>query len=144
MEIVAFGVQADERAPLEKAFAGRHQLRSLDVVINRDTAPIAHGYEIVSSSVNGDLGADVLQTLAAGGTKMITQRSTGFNNIDLQAAADLGMTIGRVADYSPYAVAECIEHGIPFLAANVGGTPELIADEDRPRVTGQEADPDAR
>jgi hypothetical protein len=35
---------------------------------------------------------------------------------------------------SPYAVAECIEHGIPFLAANVGGTPELVAEEDRARV----------
>ena len=35
---------------------------------------------------------------------------------------------------SPYAVAECIEHGIPFLAADVGGTAELIAPEDRPRV----------
>jgi glycosyltransferase involved in cell wall biosynthesis len=35
---------------------------------------------------------------------------------------------------SPYAVAECIENGIPFVAANVGGTPELIAEEDRSRV----------
>jgi len=35
---------------------------------------------------------------------------------------------------SPYAVAECIEHGIPFLAANVGGTPELVAEEDRAHV----------
>jgi glycosyltransferase involved in cell wall biosynthesis len=35
---------------------------------------------------------------------------------------------------SPYAVAECIEHRIPFVAANVGGTPELIAEEDRSRV----------
>ena len=35
---------------------------------------------------------------------------------------------------SPYAVAECIEHGVPFLAADVGGTPELIAEEDRARV----------
>jgi len=35
---------------------------------------------------------------------------------------------------SPYAVAECIEHGIPFLAADVGGTPELVAEEDRARV----------
>lgn len=101
MEIVAFGVQADERPFLEKAFAGRHQVRSLDVFLNRDTAPIAHGYEIVSSSVNADLGADVLQTLAAGGTKLIAQRSTGFNNIDLEAAADLGMSIGRVSFYSP-------------------------------------------
>ncbi|MFC9233949.1 2-hydroxyacid dehydrogenase [Streptomyces decoyicus] len=106
MEIVAFGVQADERPFLDKAFAGRHQVRSLDVFLNRDTAPIARGYEIVSSSVNADLGAEVLQTLAAGGTKMIAQRSTGFNNIDLEAAADLGMSIGRVSFYSPHAVAE--------------------------------------
>jgi glycosyltransferase involved in cell wall biosynthesis len=35
---------------------------------------------------------------------------------------------------SPYAVAECIEHGIPFLAADVGGTRELIAAEDGARV----------
>jgi glycosyltransferase involved in cell wall biosynthesis len=35
---------------------------------------------------------------------------------------------------SPYAVAECIEHGIPFLAADVGGTPELVAEKDRARV----------
>ncbi|MFI1160132.1 2-hydroxyacid dehydrogenase [Streptomyces sioyaensis] len=106
MEIVAFGVQTDERPILEKAFAGRHQIRSLDVALNRDTAPIAHGYEIVSAGVTADLGADVLQTLAAGGTKMIAQRATGFNNIDLQAAADLGMSVGRVSGYSPYAVAE--------------------------------------
>ncbi|MFJ6791723.1 2-hydroxyacid dehydrogenase [Streptomyces angustmyceticus] len=106
MEIVAFGVQADERPFLDRAFAGRHQVRSLAVVLDRDTAPIAHGYEIVSSSVNADLGADVLQTLAAGGTKLITQRSTGFNNIDLRAAADLGLSVGRVSCYSPHAVAE--------------------------------------
>ncbi|MFB6570955.1 MULTISPECIES: 2-hydroxyacid dehydrogenase [Streptomyces] len=106
MEIVAFGVQTDERPILERAFAGRHQVRALDVFLNRDTAPIAHGYEVVSTSVNDELTAEVLQTLAAGGTKMVAQRSTGFNNIDLQAAADLGLTIGRVSAYSPYAVAE--------------------------------------
>ncbi|MFF8367955.1 2-hydroxyacid dehydrogenase [Streptomyces lydicus] len=106
MEIVAFGVQADERPLLERAFHGPHQIRTLQVFLNRDTAPIAHGYEIVSSSVNAELGADALQVLAAGGTKMIAQRSTGFNNIDLEAAADLGMSVGRVSHYSPHAVAE--------------------------------------
>ena len=35
---------------------------------------------------------------------------------------------------SPYAVAECIERGVPFVAARVGGTPELVAEEDRARV----------
>ncbi|MFD9815915.1 2-hydroxyacid dehydrogenase [Streptomyces sp. NPDC059080] len=106
MEIVAFGVQTDERPLLERAFADRHQIRCLDVNLDRDTAPIAHGYEIVTTDVNSELSAEVLQTLFVGGTKLIAQRATGYNNIDLQAAADLGMTVGRVAAYSPYAVAE--------------------------------------
>ncbi|MEU2793484.1 2-hydroxyacid dehydrogenase [Streptomyces sp. NPDC007100] len=106
MEIIAFGVQTDERPLLTRAFAGRHQVRCLDVFLNRDTAPIAAGYEVVSVSVNADLSAEVLQELAAGGTKMIAQRATGYNNIDLEAAQDLGVTVGRVSYYSPYSVAE--------------------------------------
>ncbi|WP_411106251.1 2-hydroxyacid dehydrogenase [Streptomyces sp. cmx-4-9] len=106
MEILAFGVTADEKPLLERAFAGHHAIRCLDVFLSEDTAPIAAGYEIVSSSVNADLDGRVLRTLAAGGTKMIAQRSTGFNNIDLDAARQLGMTVGRVSFYSPYSVAE--------------------------------------
>ncbi|MFI9026050.1 2-hydroxyacid dehydrogenase [Streptomyces sp. NPDC053560] len=106
MEILAFGVQVDERPLLERAFDGRHQIRSLDVFLNGDTAPIAARYEIVSTAVNDELNADVLQELAVGGTKMIAQRSTGYNNIDLRAAADLGLTVARVSSYSPYSVAE--------------------------------------
>ncbi|MEV7596952.1 2-hydroxyacid dehydrogenase [Kitasatospora sp. NPDC089797] len=106
MEILAYGVQADERPLLERAFAGRHALRCLDVFLNRDTAPLAAGYPAVSSSVNAVLDAETLAVIAAGGTKLIAQRSTGFNNIDLAAAADLGLTVARVSHYSPYAVAE--------------------------------------
>ncbi len=106
MEILAYGVQADERPLLEKAFAGRHSLRCLSVFLNRDTAPLAAGYPAVSSSVNAELDAATLAVLAAGGTKLIAQRSTGFNNIDLDAAAGLGLTVARVSHYSPYAVAE--------------------------------------
>ncbi|MEE1788820.1 2-hydroxyacid dehydrogenase [Streptomyces sp. SP17BM10] len=106
MEILAYGVQADERPLLEEAFAGRHGLRCLDVFLNRDTAPLAAGHPAVSSSVNAVLDAETLAVLAAGGTELIAQRSTGFNNIDLDAAADLGLTVARVSHYSPYAVAE--------------------------------------
>jgi glycosyltransferase involved in cell wall biosynthesis len=35
---------------------------------------------------------------------------------------------------SPNAVYECLEHGIPFIASNVGGVPELIDPADRARV----------
>ncbi|MEU8955762.1 2-hydroxyacid dehydrogenase [Streptomyces sp. NPDC048518] len=106
MEILAFGVQADEKPLIEKAFAGHHDVRCLDVFLNEDTAPIAAGYEIISSSVNATLNNHVLQTLAAGGTQMIAQRSTGFNNIDLRVAERLGLTVARVSSYSPYSVAE--------------------------------------
>jgi D-lactate dehydrogenase len=106
VEILAFGVQADERPLIEEAFAGHHDVRCLDVFLNEDTAPIAAGYEIVSTSVNAVLDHRVLQTLAAGGTQLIAQRSTGFNNIDLDVAERLGLTVARVSHYSPYSVAE--------------------------------------
>lgn len=106
MEILATGVQKDERALLERDFAGRYQLRCLETFLTIDTVPLAAGYEIVSTSVNAQLDADVLEVLAEGGTKLIAQRSTGFNNIDLDAAERLGLTVARVAYYSPYSVAE--------------------------------------
>ncbi|MFB6714833.1 MULTISPECIES: 2-hydroxyacid dehydrogenase [unclassified Streptomyces] len=106
MEILAFGVQSDEKPLIEKAFAGQHEVRCLDVFLTGDTAPIAAGYEIISTSVNADLGSAVLQTLAAGGTQMIAQRSTGFNNIDLDVAERLALRVARVSYYSPYSVAE--------------------------------------
>lgn len=106
MEILAYGVQADEKPLIEKAFAGRHDIHCIDVFLNTDTAPLAAGHEIISTSVNASLDASALRILAAGGTKMIAQRSTGFNNIDLAVAAELGLTVARVSYYSPYAVAE--------------------------------------
>ncbi|WP_369211542.1 2-hydroxyacid dehydrogenase [Streptomyces flavofungini] len=106
MEILAFGVQSDEKPLVEKAFAGHHDIRCLDVFLNEDTAPIAAGHEAISTSVNATLDKRVLEILAAGGTRMIAQRSTGFNNIDLRVAERLGLTVARVSYYSPYSVAE--------------------------------------
>ncbi|MFJ9832810.1 2-hydroxyacid dehydrogenase [Streptomyces sp. NPDC101169] len=110
MEIVAYGVLADEepllREAFDSAFAGRHELRCLRLFLDRDTTPTAAGHEIVLSGVNDTLDAEVLRSLAAGGTRMIAQRSTGYNNIDLTAARELGLTVARVSYYSPYAVAE--------------------------------------
>ncbi|NYV76038.1 2-hydroxyacid dehydrogenase [Streptomyces sp. UH6] len=111
MEILAFGVQHDEKPLLEEAFAAAvgplgHELRCLDVNLDADTAALALGHEVVVSPVNAELDRQVLQTLAVGGTGLIAQRSTGFNNIDLPVAERLGMTVARVSAYSPYAVAE--------------------------------------
>ncbi|MDX3458895.1 2-hydroxyacid dehydrogenase [Streptomyces sp. ME02-8801-2C] len=110
MEIVAYGVLADEqpllRNAFDRTFVGRHELRCLELFLNRDSAPTAIGHEVVLSSVNDTLDAEVLRSLADGGTKLIAQRATGHNNIDLAAAEELGLTVARVSYYSPYSVAE--------------------------------------
>ncbi|MEU0056174.1 2-hydroxyacid dehydrogenase [Streptomyces sp. NPDC006334] len=110
MEIAAYGVLTDEEPLLRQAFgdalADRHRLRCLRLFLNRDTVPTAAGHEVVLSSVNCTLDAEVLRSLAEGGTRMIAQRATGHNNIDLTAARELGLTVARVSSYSPYSVAE--------------------------------------
>ena len=106
-EVLAFGVQTrDERAVLDAAFDGRYPLHRLEVVLTEDTVPLAAGHEVVSTSVNADLSAPVLRQLAEAGTKAVCQRSTGFNNVDLDEAERLGLTVSRVSHYSPHSVAE--------------------------------------
>jgi D-lactate dehydrogenase len=81
-------------------------MRCLTEFLTADTAPLAAGYAVISTGVNARLDAVALRILAGGGTRMIAQRSTGFNNIDLIAAAELGLTVARVSHYSPHSVAE--------------------------------------
>jgi D-lactate dehydrogenase len=46
--------------------------------------------------------------------RLVALRSAGFNNVDLAAAARLGLTVARVPAYSPYAVAE---HAMALILA---------------------------
>jgi len=48
------------------------------------------------------------------GVRLIAMRCAGYNNVDLAAARELGLTVARVPDYSPYAVAE---HAVALLLA---------------------------
>ncbi len=52
---------------------------------------------------------------------------------ELQNAGTL-VVLPTLLENSPYAVAECIEHQIPFVAARVGGVSELVAGADADRV----------
>ncbi len=74
--------------------------------LNRWTAGYAAGADVVCGFVNDDLSASVLDVLAAAGTRCIALRCAGFNNVDIEAARRLGLTVVRVPSYSPNAVAE--------------------------------------
>ncbi len=106
MRILAYGVRSYERPLLEKAFLGRHPLHCLAADLDADTAALGAGYEMVCTGVNATLDAEVMERLVRGGTRMVTQRSTGYNNIDLAAAERLGLWVWRVSYYSPHSVAE--------------------------------------
>jgi glycosyltransferase involved in cell wall biosynthesis len=75
---------------------------------------------------------------ALGGTVVAGIRvETGLDRAAALAVLKVPGTLAvmpSLLENSPYAVAECVEHGIPFLAADVGGTPELIDPADRARV----------
>lgn len=83
----------------------------LDVVyleprLDATTVELAAGAAAVSAFVNDDLSAAVIAALAAGGTTCVAMRCAGYNNVDLAAAAEHGVTVVRVPAYSPNAVAE--------------------------------------
>jgi D-lactate dehydrogenase len=83
-----------------------HELVYFDSLLEPATASLARGFPAVCVFVNDRVNATVVRALAEDGTRLIATRSTGFNQIDLKAAAAHGMAVVRVTDYSPYSVAE--------------------------------------
>ena len=82
------------------------QIRYHESRLDRATATYAVDADVVCAFVNDDLSADVLEVLAASGTRCIALRCSGFNNIDLEAAERLELSVVRVPSYSPNAVAD--------------------------------------
>ena len=80
--------------------------RYLEAALTAATAPLAAGCAAVCGFVHDKFDAEALRVLAAGGTRLVALRCAGFNNVDLAAAARLGVTVVRVPAYSPHAVAE--------------------------------------
>ncbi len=82
------------------------ELEFFDFLLTAKTAKTANGCEAVCIFVNDDGSRPVLEELKAHGVKYIALRCAGFNNVDLEAAKELGLRVVRVPAYSPEAVAE--------------------------------------
>lgn len=107
MELAVFSAKPYDEDYLTSANeAHGHELVFLEARLDPDTATLASGKEAVSIFVNDIASRPVLETLAHHGTRLLALRSAGFNHVDLEAAADSGLTVVRVPEYSPYAVAE--------------------------------------
>ncbi len=106
MRCLMFSTKPYDQAAFAAADARGHELSFQPFALSTGTAALATGFQTVCLFVNDRADRAVLTALAAGGTKVIALRCAGFNNVDLPAAQELGMTVVRVPAYSPHATAE--------------------------------------
>lgn len=107
MNVAVFSTKPYDRHFLEAAnHEGHHHLRYFESRLTHETVNLAAGHDCVCVFVNDVLDAEVLQTLASHGVKLVALRCAGFNNVDLTAAGEHRIPVVRVPAYSPYAVAE--------------------------------------
>ena len=74
--------------------------------LNVHNADEIHGAKAVCIFVNDRADRAVLSRLKENGVELLALRCAGFNNVDLQAAKELGIRVVRVPAYSPHAIAE--------------------------------------
>lgn len=107
MKVAFFDCHRFERRYFEDANREfLHEISFIEVRLSEDTACLAGGYTAICAFVNDNLNAKVVEALGGSGVRLIALRCAGFNNVDLDAAKAHGMSVVRVPEYSPYAVAE--------------------------------------
>lgn len=113
--VAVYDTKPYDRESLARAeFADGIDWRFLDFRLERDTVHAANGAQAACVFVNDDCGRAVLENLAGLGVRLLALRCAGFNRVDLVAAREVGITVTRVPNYSPYSVAE---HAIALLLA---------------------------
>ena len=96
----------DEASFNEKNKVYGFELRYYKGHLNKHNVILTQGVDAVCIFVNDTADAEVIRLMADNGVKLLALRCAGYNNVDLKAAADCGITVVRVPAYSPYAVAE--------------------------------------
>jgi D-lactate dehydrogenase len=108
-----FDTKPYDREALERASANHgiewhfHEFR-----LTEDSASAVKNARAVCVFVNDQLNRPCLEALARQGVELVALRCSGFNNVDLDSAKELKLTVTRVPVYSPHAVAE---HAVALL-----------------------------
>ena len=115
MRVAMYSTKPYESVAFARANAlSGHEIVELEDRLRLPTVPLAEGAQAVCVFVNDVLDDAALTALAAVGVRHVALRCAGFNNVDLVAAARLGLDVVRVPAYSPNAVAE---HTIALILA---------------------------
>ncbi|MGB3612480.1 MAG: 2-hydroxyacid dehydrogenase, partial [Elainellaceae cyanobacterium] len=107
MKVAVFNSKPFDRQFLEQANANfGHDLSFFEARFTAKTAPLAAAFEAICVFVSDQVNKDALTILNEQGVRCIALRCAGYDNIDLDAAKSLGISVVRVPSYSPYAIAE--------------------------------------
>lgn len=106
MKIAMFSSKPYEERYFRRLANNRHQFSYLQPRLTHETAMLANGFDAICCFVNDKVDIPVISTLQQSGVSLIALRCAGFNNIDISAAKNAGISVCRVPEYSPHAVAE--------------------------------------
>ena len=77
-----------------------YEITYLESKLNKETAPLARGFDVVCIFVNDVVDKDTIEILKECGVKLIALRCAGFNNVDVKYIDD-SIKVVRVPAYSP-------------------------------------------
>lgn len=107
MKVAVFSAKEYDKTFLcQEANGTEVQFTFFDTALNTKTASLAEGYDAVNCFVNDSLDAEVLKQLKGFNISHASLRCAGFNNVDINSAKALNITVTRVPAYSPESVAE--------------------------------------
>jgi D-lactate dehydrogenase len=111
MRVAVYSTKPDDGQFLTAGnLAHRHDLSFLEPRLCHGTIPLAAGAEAVCVFVNDDASSGCSIALP-GWVSAGWYYAAGFNHVDLQAAARLGVLVSRVPSYSPHLCEDV--NGIP-------------------------------
>jgi len=91
-----------------------YKIQFQNVKLGPLTTYAAQGAYAVCVFVNDVVDRATIQGLYREGVRLIALRCAGYNNVDLDACKEYGLSVVRVPAYSPYAVAE---HSVALILA---------------------------
>ena len=137
LQVAFFDARSYDIASFDDLNRDRFDLHYFQAPLSLETVPFASGHRAVCIFVNDCADAAVLDALASLGVELLALRCAGYNNVDLAACRKLGLSVVRVPEYSPHAVAEhtvgAHAHAEPAAPPGLQPQPRRLFRAGRPR-----------
>lgn len=104
--VVFYDVKQYSRQSFEDQNENGLTFKFMQMRLSEESAFLAQGAKAICIFVNDDASEPVVRILAKIGVEVIALRCAGYNNVDLDACREHGISVVRVPAYSPHAVAE--------------------------------------